>query len=63
MERRLPGTREDKMVVQGRVFCENWEKTKPSRLKKWKTCMDIPRALRLANRPDCCGEEKAAFPQ
>ena len=34
MERRLPGTREDKMVVQGRVFCENWEKTKPSRLKK-----------------------------
>lgn len=26
MERRLPGTREDKMEVQGRAFCENWEK-------------------------------------
>ena len=54
MERRLPGTREDKMEVQGRVFCENWEKSKPSRLKKLKTFwMDIPRALHLANRPDC----------
>lgn len=24
--RRLPGTREDKMEVQRRAFCENWEK-------------------------------------
>lgn len=54
MERRLPGTREDKMEVQGRVFCEKWEKSKPSRLKKSKTFwMDIPRAFRLTNRLDC----------